>query len=75
MGQEGSSLNDPTLSTPTITAPNEHAESRTGQKQGTSESPIINNQTTHKDDDCKINVHSNKMNNYQKSHTYQVCLH
>jgi len=75
MGQEGSSLNDPTSSTPTITAPGGYAESRTGQKQGISESPFISNQTitNNNDDECKLNFHS-KMNNYQKSPTNQVCI-
>jgi len=71
MGQEGSSLNDPTSSTPTITDPDGHAESRTGQKHGISGSPFTNKQTTDNDDECKRNFHSNR-NNYQKSCTNQV---
>ena len=71
MGQEGSSLNNPTSSSPTIT--DKHAEiSRTRKKQGILESPIINNQTTDNDDDeCKEKFHSN-MKNYKKSRTIQV---
>ena len=76
MGQEGSSLNDPTSSTSTITAPGGYAESRiTRETEGISESPFISNQTItdNNDDECKLNFHS-KMNNYQKSHTNQVCI-
>jgi len=73
MGQEGSTLNDPTSSSPTITDdPDEHDESRTGQKQGISGSPINNKPTTDiNDDECKRNFHSNR-NNYQKTRTNQV---
>lgn len=74
--QEGSSLNNPTSSTLTITAPGGYAESRTRETEGISESPFISNQTIitdNNDDECKMNFHSNK-NNYQKSPTNQVCI-
>ena len=73
MGQEGSSLNGPTSSSPTITDPDGDAESRTGQKQAISGSPINNKPTITdiNDDECKRNVHSNR-NNYQKTRTNQV---
>ena len=73
MGQEGSTLNDPTSSSPTITDPDGHDESRTGQKERISGSPFTNKQQTtdNDDDECKRNFHSNR-NNYQKTRTNQV---
>jgi len=71
MRQEGSSFNDLTSSTPTITVG--HAGSRTGQNQGIPESPIIKQTTDENDDECKINFHSN-MDNYQNSCTNQVYI-